>query len=289
MGGGGTRLLPGAPRLPGQGHLPDRPRLLPGRKRRRDPPPLFRVELLGGPRLEPPDAREHRRVGGGLAVLPRPGSPPPRAGGRGRGEPPALVRPLRDARPLPVSGGQRRRSRVEVAPGHPDDPRQPGRDRAVPRGPDPRPRSAGDRRPPRRDRHRLLPGRPRARGHGRPDRVGGIVARGGGGPLHRGLPRHLRPAPGGPRGAAARPVHARGEDRRGRHGRRVPRPPRHAAPAHRRQAAPRGPGAPGIAWSASSARCSSRASSPTRTPSPSSTTAARRTASSTTRWSTSTA
>ena len=48
----------------------------------------------------------------------------------------------------------------------------------------------------------------------------------------------LRPAQEGERGAEARPVHARREDRRGRHGRRLSREPRDAAAADRDQAAP---------------------------------------------------
>ena len=48
-----------------------------------------------------------------------------------------------------------------------------------------------------------------------------------------------RPREAGAQGEAARPVHARGEDRRGRHGRGLPGAPRDAAPAHGDQAAPR--------------------------------------------------
>ena len=79
------------------------------------------------------------------------------------------------------------------------------------------------------------------------------------------------------------------EARRGRHGRRLPREPRDAAPADRDQAAAAREGGRAPRSSASSARCSSPRGSRTRTRWRSSTTAARRTESSTTRWNTSTA
>ncbi len=68
------------------------------------------------------------------------------------------------------------------------------------------------------------------------------VGRGGGEHRDPGLQGHLRPAPQGAGGAAARPVHPRGEDRGRRDGRRLPRAARHAPPADRGQAAPAGQG-----------------------------------------------
>ena len=58
------------------------------------------------------------------------------------------------------------------------------------------------------------------------------------------------------RGDAARPVHARAQDRRGRHGRGLSRAPRDAAPADRDQAAAARQGRRRERSSASSARCS---------------------------------
>src|SRR5262249_7451161 len=63
----------------------------------------------------------------------------------------------------------------------------------------------------------------------------------------RAPPPHLRPAAQGPEGGAAGPVHARGQDRRGRHGRGLSSTPRVPAPADRDQAHPLRDGQPGDA------------------------------------------
>ena len=105
----------------------------------------------------------------------------------------------------------------------------------------------------------------------------------------RRLARHLPPAARGARRPPARPVRARREDRRGRHGRRVPRHARDAAARDRAQAACRPTASTPRPSAASSARSWRRRGCATRTPSRSTTTGGRPTASSTTRWSTSTA